>query len=105
MLVFEGDCKDKSKSFILEFEMIAPLGIPDLVGDKYELKDDGDYECVKNKRDVWSYNLLFLLEHPAHFRFSKVCLSGKVYSVSKGRQLNFMPTIHPDTHKYSSRHS
>ena len=100
MLVFEGDCKDKTKTFIFQFELISPLCKTDKVGDKYDLIKEGDYECNRLKRKIKTYSLLMLLEHPAHFRVSKVCLNGKVYQLGKGRQLNFMPTIHPDTYKY-----
>lgn len=91
--------KDEHYTAITEFEVIAPVCDEESIGDKLTLHE-GTYYSKNFRR---SCSLLFLIEHPLHYRASKMIMCGKGYDIPSGRELNYAPSIHPETLKYDKR--
>ncbi len=89
--------KKKNHTAILEFEVIAPVNELEIVGEKLTLLDNGKYYSPDLKRE---HNLLTLLDHPLHYRVSKVDMQGINYIIPKDREQNYIPSFHPETMKY-----
>lgn len=82
---------------ITEFEVIAPINDFETIGEKLSLSSFGEY-CPDNS--MRGYPLLHLLDHPLHYRVSKVTMKGISYVIPLGREQNYAPKFHPDTMKY-----
>lgn len=82
---------------ILEFEVIAPTNDMETVGEILELSNFGEYCPEKSMR---GYQLLFLLDHPDHYRINKIIMQGKRYIIPSDREKNWHPKSHPDHYKY-----
>lgn len=83
---------------VLEFEVIAPTRDSEVIGDIYRLDEDGYYV-----RGLYSKSLLFMLDHPAHYRISKIRMQNHSYQIPRDREQNYFPTFHPDFNKYIAR--
>lgn len=89
--------KQENHTAITEFEVIAPTNDIEVVGWKLKLSAFGEY-CPDNS--LCGYSLLHLLDHPKHYRVTKIMMKGKVYNVPADRKQNMAPTYHPETMKY-----
>jgi hypothetical protein len=89
--------KKSSYTAILEFEIIAPTNDLEKVGETLSLSTFGEYCPQKSMR---GYNLLYLLDHPKHYRVSSIVMRGTVYIIPKGREQNYVPRFSKDTEKY-----
>ena len=89
--------KKKDASAILEFIVTNPVGENEKVGEKLALNVDGEYHSGDRKR---RYNLIFLLDHPAHYRVSRVLMQEIKYSLPEDRERNWFPTTHPENLKF-----
>lgn len=87
----------KHETNIIEFTVIAPTNDLERIGEKIELTNFGEY-CSDNS--LRGYSLLHLLDHPAHYRVSRIMMRGKFYEIPPEREKNFAPSHHPETMKY-----
>lgn len=92
--------KKENYTAILEFEVINPTGDGESTGDKYTLNFAGEYANESGTREM---DLIFFLDHPAHYKASKIVSKGQTYLIPSDRQLNWMPEIHPDKYKFRVR--
>lgn len=74
---------------ITEFEVISPTNDIETVGEKLELSMFGEYCPDASLR---GYSLLFLLDHPSHYRVSKVIIQGVSYVIPKDREKDIVST-------------
>jgi hypothetical protein len=88
--------KNQHYTTILEFEVIAPTCDIEVVGEKLTLSEFGEY-CPDNS--LRGYSLLSLLDHPLHYRVSKIVMKGVKYIIPIDREKNYIPKFHPDTMK------
>lgn len=89
--------KQEHYTTITEFEVIAPTNDIEKVGWLLKLSAFGEY-CPDNS--LCGYSLLHLLDHPLHYRVSKIMMKGKVYEIPADRKKNYAPAYHPETMKY-----
>ena len=89
--------KKENYTAILEFEITNITCGSEKVGEKLSLSEFGEY-CPK--KGLRGYSLLFLLDHPAHYRVSKIVMKGKNYIIPADRDKNYYPLTHPDLAKY-----
>jgi len=89
--------KQKDASAILEFIVTNPVNDTEKTGEKLELCMDGEYRPRKGPR---RYNLIFLLDHPAHYRISRILMREIKYSLPADREKNWFPTTHPEGNKF-----
>ncbi len=82
---------------ITEFEVIAPTNDLEFIGEKLKLSNFGEF-CPDN--GLRGYSLLSLLDHPSHYRVSKMTMKGKSYIVPADREKDYAPKFHPETYKY-----
>lgn len=85
--------KKEYTSAILEFEVIWPTNDQDMIGEKLPLSVFGEY-------GPRGYTLLYLLDHPAHYRVSRVLMRGIKYEIPIDREKNWRPKQHPELNKY-----
>lgn len=89
--------KNENYTAILEFEVIAPTNDVEKVGEVLKLSHFGEY-CPDNS--MRGYSLLHLLDHPSHYRISKIISKGETFSIPAGRELDYLPRYFPETMKY-----
>lgn len=89
--------KKKDASAILEFIITNPVNEIEKVGEKLALCSDGEYRAGKGPR---RYNLIFLLDHPAHYRVSRILMKEIKYCLPADREKNWFPTTHPENLKF-----
>lgn len=89
--------KKKDASAILEFIVTNPVDETEKIGEKLSLCLDGEYRPGKGFR---RYNLIFLLDHPAHYRVSRILMKEIKYSLPENREKNWFPTTHPENIKF-----
>lgn len=89
--------KKEHYTAITEFEVIAPRNDVEKVGDKITLSGNGYYLSEDNRRQ---YSLLSLIDHPLHFRVSKIIMQGVTFEIPADREQNYSPKFHPETMKY-----
>lgn len=89
--------KKENYTAILEFEVIAPTNEMEYVGEKISLSQFGEY-CPENS--MRGYSLLFLIDHPNHYRVTKITQRGKTLVLSPDRKQNYAPDFHPETQKF-----
>ena len=82
---------------IIEFEVIAPTNDMEKVGEKLNLSMFGEF-CPDNS--LRGYSLLYLIDHPKHYRISKITMQGKTYVIPIDRKQNYAPTFHEEDAKY-----
>lgn len=78
--------KKGNTTLITEFEVIAPTNDMEVVGEKLALSKFGEY-CPDNS--LRGYSLLSLLDHPDHYRVSKITMKGKSYIIPADRVKNY----------------
>ena len=86
----EALIREKRTTAITEFEIIAPTNELETIGEKLTLSMFGEY-CPK--KSLRGYSLLELLDHPAHYRVSKITMKGQLYVIPADREKNWI-------HKY-----
>lgn len=89
--------KKEHHTTIAEFEVIAPVHDAETVGEKLKLSAFGEY-CPDNS--LRGYSLLHLLDHPLHYRVTKIIMQGKTYQIPSDREKNWYPKIHPDHKRF-----
>lgn len=89
--------KKENYTSVLEFTITNPTNDMERVGERLELSMFGEYCPKKSAR---GYNLLFLLDHPKHYRVSKIIMKGIKYVIPADRNKNYYPLTHPDLAKY-----
>lgn len=87
----------KNYTAITEFEVIAPTNDLETVGEILKLSSFGEY-CPDNS--MRGYQLLHLLDHPLHYRVSKITMKGKSYIIPADREKNYSPKVWPESMKY-----
>lgn len=89
--------KKEHYTAITEFEVIAPTMDEEKVGDTFKLSNIGEFRSEDGKI---MHSLISLIDHPAHYRVSKIIMHGKKYFIPADREKNYAPKHHPDTYKY-----
>lgn len=89
--------KKKHYTAITEFEVIAPTNDMETIGEKLKLSMFGEY-CPDNS--LRGYSLLHLLDHPLHYRVSKITMQGISYIIPADRKKNYSPLHYPEMVKY-----
>lgn len=89
--------KNDNYTVITEFEVIAPTNELETIGEKLTLSIFGEY-CPN--QSLRSYRLLFLLDHPLHYRVSKIIDRGQSLVIPIDREKNYQPKLRPETMKY-----
>lgn len=87
------------KSYITEFEIISPTNDAEKAGDKLTLRRSGVF-CPVGKPER-GYSLLTLLDHPLHYRVSKLVDQGRSFVIPADRKKNYAPSWHPNKMKYN----
>lgn len=82
---------------ITEFEVIAPTNDMEKVGDKFELTVFGEFSSENGKQ---IYALIYLLDHPLHYRVNKIVMRGVSYIVPSDREFNYATKHHSVNFKY-----
>lgn len=90
--------KKEHETNIIEFEVIAPTGKSEKVGEKFTLNEKGEYVSADGFRHS---NLLFLLDHSLHYRVSKITVKGITYVIPIDRKKNYITDIHPEHQKFN----
>lgn len=94
--------KKENHTAILEFEVVNPTDELETVGEKLSLSPYGEY-CPE--RSLRGYALLFLLDHPDHYRVSKIIMRGLIYIIPEGREKNYalkLKGLVANTYKFPS---
>lgn len=89
--------KKKNDTRILEFTIIAPTCDIETTGEVLKLSPFGEF-CPDNS--LRAYSLLFLLDHPLHYRISKIAMKGTNFIIPEDREQNYEPLRNRETLKF-----
>lgn len=89
--------KRTNACLISEFEVVNPTNEFESIGLKFTMDVKGRYRVPGR---ILEYSLLFLLDHPLHYRISKVVMNGIQYVIPVDREKNWFPKTHPETYKF-----
>lgn len=91
--------KKDNATLISEFEIMNPAREGEVVGEKMVLNSKGEYSLSNGS----TINLLFLLDHPAHYRISMVVMNGIQYVIPADREKNWFPRFRQQHDKFHSQ--
>lgn len=82
--------KKENYTAIKQFIVIKPTNKYETVGEEIDLSRFGEFCPDKSLR---GYTLLFLLDHPDHYRVSKIVMKGITYNIPQDREKNWITKI------------